>query len=155
MISIYRLVKRKWLAQAFDGEGARLYGGRWNSKGKACVYCAGSESLALLEVLVHLGNSAVIQHYAMLELQLPEQDILNASADILPADWRDEPAPPSTASFGDTWLESGQSLALAVPSVIIPRESNYLLNVQHPAYQAIVAEARELDFMLDERLLNG
>jgi len=155
LISIYRLVKRKWLAQAFDGEGARLYGGRWNSKGKACVYCAGSESLALLEVLVHLGNSAVIQHYAMLEFQLPEQDILNAGADILPADWRDEPAPPSTASFGDTWLESGQSLALAVPSVIIPRESNYLLNVQHPAYQTLVAEARELDFMLDERLLNG
>ena len=155
MISLYRLVKRKWLAQAFDGEGARLYGGRWNSKGKACVYCAGSESLALLEVLVHLGNSTVIQHYAMLQLQLPEQHILNASPDVLPADWRDEPAPPSTASFGDVWLESGQSLALTVPSVIIPRESNYLLNVQHPAYQAVVAEARELDFMLDERLFKG
>ncbi|WP_144431164.1 RES family NAD+ phosphorylase, partial [Pseudomonas syringae pv. coryli] len=52
MIAVYRLVKRKWLAQAFDGEGAKLYGGRWNSKGNACVYCAGSESLALLEVLV-------------------------------------------------------------------------------------------------------
>ncbi|HEX8544818.1 MAG TPA: RES family NAD+ phosphorylase [Pseudomonas sp.] len=153
MISIYRLVKRKWLAQAFDGEGARLYGGRWNSKGKACVYCAGSESLALLEVLVHLGNSSVIQHYAMLELQIPEEQILNARPDILPPDWRDEPAPPSTASFGDAWLESGQSLALAVPSVIIPRESNYLLNVQHPAYQTVISKARELDFMLDERLL--
>lgn len=153
MISIYRLVKRKWLARAFDGEGARLYGGRWNSKGKACVYCAGSESLALLEVLVHLGSFTVIQHYAMLELQIPEEQILNARPDVLPPDWREEPAPPSTASFGDTWLESGQSLALAVPSVIIPREFNYLLNVQHPAYQAIVAEARELEFMLDERLL--
>ncbi|OEC66673.1 hypothetical protein A7D21_26680 [Pseudomonas sp. AP19] len=153
MISVYRLVKRKWLAQAFDGEGARLYGGRWNSKGKACVYCAGSESLALLEVLVHLGNSTVIQHYAMLELKLPEEHILNASPDILPNDWREEPAPPSTATFGDNWLESGQSLALAVPSVIIPRESNYLLNVQHPAYLAMVAQARELDFQLDERLL--
>lgn len=153
MISIYRLVKRKWLARAFDGEGARLYGGRWNSKGKACVYCASSESLALLEVLVHLGSFTVIQHYAMLELQIPEEQILNARPDVLPPDWREEPAPPSTASFGDTWLESGQSLALAVPSVIIPREFNYLLNVQHPAYQAIVAEARELEFMLDERLL--
>lgn len=153
MIRVYRLVKRKWLEQAFDGEGARLYGGRWNSKGKACVYCAGSESLALLEVLVHLGSSSVIAHYAMLELSLAEEQVLNARADILPADWREEPAPPSTASFGDAWLESGQSLALAVPSVIIPREANYLLNLQHPAFKGTVAQARELDFMLDERLL--
>lgn len=152
MIHVYRLVKRKWLAQAFDGEGAKLYGGRWNSKGNACVYCAGSESLALLEVLVHLGDASLTQHYAMLELQIPEQHILNARADTLPLDWREEPAPPATASFGDAWLESGQSLALAVPSVIIPRESNYLLNVLHPAFHAVAALAKELDFTVDPRL---
>lgn len=155
MISVYRLVKRKWLAQAFDfdGEGARLYGGRWNSKGNACVCCAGSESLALLEVLVHLGNDGVIAHYAMLELKIPDEMVLNARPSILPPDWRNEPAPPSTANFGDTWLESEQSLALAVPSVIIPRESNYLLNVRHRAYKNLVAQARELEFVLDGRLV--
>lgn len=152
MIHVYRLVKRKWLVQAFDGEGAKLYGGRWNSKGNACVYCAGSESLALLEVLVHLGDASVAQHYAMLELQVPEEHILNTRSDTLPVDWREEPAPPSTASFGDAWLESGQSLALAVPSVIIPREANYLLNVLHPAFHAVVALAKELDFAMDPRL---
>jgi RES domain-containing protein len=153
LISLYRLVKRRWLDQAWDGEGAKLYGGRWNSKGKACVYCAGSESLALLEVLVHLGNARVIPHYAMLELRVSEDQILNAKPGILPTDWREEPAPPSTASFGDAWLESGQSLALAVPSVIIPRERNYLLNVEHAGYKKLVASARELDFMVDERLV--
>ncbi|RMQ49096.1 hypothetical protein ALQ04_00253 [Pseudomonas cichorii] len=151
MIHVYRLVKRKWLAQAFDGEGAKLYGGRWNSKGRACVYCAGSESLALLEVLVHLDNSSMVQHYVMLELQIAADRILNARPDSLPADWREEPAPPSTASFGDAWLDSGQSLALAVPSVIVPRESNYLLNVQHPSFKSAVAKARELDFTVDRR----
>lgn len=153
MIDVYRLVKRKWLAQAFDGEGARLYGGRWNSKGNACVYCAGSESLALLEVLVHLSDARVAQHYAMLQLQIPEEHLLNARSDTLPADWREEPAPPSTASFGDAWLESGQSLALAVPSVIVPRESNYLLNVLHPAFHTVVALAKELSFGIDPRLV--
>jgi RES domain-containing protein len=153
LIRVYRLVKRRWLDQAFDGEGAKLYGGRWNSKGKACVYCAGSESLALLEVLVHLGNAYVIPHYAMLELQISEDQILNARPDILPADWREEPAPPSTASFGDTWLESGQSLALAIPSVIVPREHNYLINVEHADYKKMVTGARELDFRVDERLM--
>ncbi|MCQ3016057.1 RES family NAD+ phosphorylase [Pseudomonas tremae] len=152
MISVYRLVKRKWLAQAFDGEGAKLYGGRWNSKGNACVYCAGSESLALLEILVHLNNASVARHYAMLELQIAEEHILNARPDTLPPDWREEPAPPASASFGDAWLASGQSLALAVPSVIIPREYNYLLNVQHPEFQAVVATARTLEFEVDPRL---
>ncbi|PBP63611.1 hypothetical protein CCL19_18780 [Pseudomonas syringae] len=152
MIAVYRLVKRKWLAQAFDGEGAKLYGGRWNSKGNACVYCAGSESLALLEVLVHLNNATVALHYTMLELQIAEEHVLNARPDTLPRDWREEPAPPATASFGDDWLASAQSLALAVPSVIIPRESNYLLNVQHPEFRAVVATAKELEFVVDPRL---
>ncbi|KTB75646.1 RES family NAD+ phosphorylase [Pseudomonas syringae] len=152
MIALYRLVKRKWLAQAFDGEGAKLYGGRWNSKGNACVYCAGSESLALLEILVHLNNASVARHYTMLELQIAEELILNARPDTLPPDWREEPAPPATASFGDAWLASGQSLALAVPSVIIPRECNYLLNVQHPEFRTVVAAARALEFDVDPRL---
>ncbi|KPC28476.1 Uncharacterized protein ABJ99_4329 [Pseudomonas syringae pv. cilantro] len=152
MIAVYRLVKRKWLAQAFDGEGAKLYGGRWNSKGNACLYCAGSESLALLEILVHLNNTGVARHYAMLELQIAEDLILNARPDTLPPDWREEPAPQATATFGDAWLASGQSLALAVPSVIIPREQNYVLNVRHPAFEAVVATARELAFDVDPRL---
>jgi RES domain-containing protein len=88
----------------------------------------------------------------MLELQIPEEHVLNSRSDTLPSDWREEPAPPSTASFGDAWLESGQSLALAVPSVIIPRESNYLLNVLHTAFHAVVALAGELDFAVDPRL---
>ncbi|NYS41243.1 RES family NAD+ phosphorylase, partial [Pseudomonas syringae pv. actinidiae] len=90
MIAVYRLVKRKWLAQAFDGEGAKLYGGRWNSKGNACVYCAGSESLALLEILVHLNNSGVARHYAMLELQIAEAHYPQRSPPTpCPPDWRE------------------------------------------------------------------
>ncbi|WP_155497227.1 RES family NAD+ phosphorylase, partial [Pseudomonas syringae group genomosp. 3] len=58
----------------------------------------------------------------------------------------------ASASFGDAWLASGQSLALAVPSVIIPRESNYLLNVRHPEFQAVVATVKELEFVVDSRL---
>lgn len=143
MIHVYRLVKRKCLPQAFDGEAARLHGGRWNSQGSACVYCAGSRSLAMLEALLQLGNAGVTQHYALLELEIPRHHILNARGDTLPPDWRDHPAPPSAAAFGDAWLASGQSLALAVPSAIVPHEFNYLLNALHPAFPAIAALARE------------
>lgn len=98
----YRLVKRKWLKTAFDGEGARLYGGRWNSKGKACVYLASTESLAMLEVMVHLEDNQLLKEYALLEVTFREEVLMQLPEDVLPADWRAEPAPPSTAEIGDT-----------------------------------------------------
>ena len=148
----YRLVKRKWLKTAFDGEGARLYGGRWNSKGKACVYLASTESLAMLEVMVHLEDNQLLKEYALLEVTFPEEVLMQLPEDVLPADWRAEPAPPSTAEIGDDWLEGRSSLALAVPSVVAPREMNYLLNPEHPDFQAMVDSAKEVDFSPDRRL---
>jgi len=151
-ITAYRLVKRKWLDTVFDGEGARRFGGRWNSRGKSCVYLAGSESLALLEVMVHLDDYSLLQHYALLEVRLPEDQVLRLPESDLPGDWRDEPAPPSTAELGDGWLDGQSSLVLAVPSVVVPREWNYLLNPGHPGYERLVAGAREVNFEPDVRL---
>lgn len=149
---LYRLVKHKWRDQAFDGEGAKRYGGRWNSKGKACVYAAGSESLALLKVLVHLRDAGIAQQYVMFEMHVEDSMVLYADVPELPLNWRVEPAPLETAEYGDTWLASGQSLALGIPSIIVPREWNYLLNPHHPAFEAIAVTARQLDFDLDTRL---
>jgi RES domain-containing protein len=148
----YRLVKRKWLQTAFDGEGARLYGGRWNSKGKACVYLASAESLAMLEVMVHLDDYRLLTHYALLEVAIPENALMRLPADSLPEDWMEEPAPSSTAEIGDSWLESQSSLALVVPSVVVPRETNYLINPNHPDFQALADSAREVSFTPDKRL---
>lgn len=148
----YRLVKKKWLDMAFDGEGARLYGGRWNSRGQACIYLAGSESLAMLEVMVHLQDYRLLQHYALLQVLLDETQVMQTSREQLPEDWRDEPAPSSTAALGDGWLKSQQSLALAVPSVVVPREWNYLLNPLHPDFNERVSKATLIDFEPDRRL---
>ena len=151
-IRVYRLVKRKWRQAAFDGEGARLYGGRWNSKGKACVYLAGSASLAMLEVMVHLDDYQLLEHYTLLEVTLQKSSLMSLSADSLPKDWAVEPAPASTAEIGDNWLESQSSLALAVPSAVVPRERNYLINPQHAHFQALVDSATEIAFTPDKRL---
>lgn len=151
-MTAYRLVKRKWLAAAFDGEGARLYGGRWNSQGHSCVYLAGSESLAILEVMVHLDDYSLLRHYALLEVKLPVQQVLHLGYDQLPEDWRDEPAPPSTAEIGDGWLESGKSLALAVPSVVVPREVNFIINPADPLFGEITGKAAWVAFQPDARL---
>ena len=148
----YRLVKRKYQDTAFDGEGARLYGGRWNSPGRACVYVASSESLALLEIMVHLESYRLLDAYALLRLTLPAESILRVGAEDLPDNWQEAPAPAETADLGDGWLTSGQSLALALPSVVVPREFNYMLNPGHPLFDSIVAAAEPLRFKPDPRL---
>ncbi|MBE0437227.1 MAG: RES family NAD+ phosphorylase [Methylomicrobium sp.] len=136
----------------FEYKGGKRYGGRWNSRGKPCVYLAGSESLAILEILVHLDKQQFLTHYALFELQLPKQDVLYLDAEKLPACWREEPAPPETAAIGDAWLTESAGLALAVPSVIVPRESNFIVNTKYRAFADVVKLARRLDFEPDRRL---
>lgn len=151
-MQLYRLVHHKWATQAFDGEGARLYGGRWNSKGQPCIYTAGSEALAILEILVHLNNRAVLQQFRLFRLSIPDETLLTLSPKHLPANWQLQPATAETASIGDNWLKEQASLALALPSVLAPRESNVLLNPHHPAYNQCLNSVIELDFMPDPRL---
>lgn len=148
---VYRIVKRKWAGSAFDGEGARLFGGRWNSKGNPCVYTAGSESLALLEMLVHLNSGDILNQYCMIKISLPEDDVMYLPS--LPDGWQAEPAPPETARIGDEWIKSRQSLALRVPSVVVPRESNYLINPAHENIDKLLETAEAIAFDIDPRLV--
>lgn len=153
MITGFRIVKRKWSANAFDGEGARLYGGRWNSQSQACVYLAGSESLAILEILVHLDNAKQLQDYRLFSVEIPEKQIMLMDANALPANWQEDPAPAETAELGDEWLNSQASLALCVPSSIVVRERNFVLNIQHPQFPSMMHSMVELPFSMDNRLL--
>ncbi|MEQ8284858.1 RES domain-containing protein [Thalassospira sp.] len=151
-VRAYRLLKRKWKDAAFDGEGARRYGGRWNSRGKPAIYLAGSQSLAMLEVMVHLNDYRLLSSYILFEVRLPVDQISDMSDDQIPDDWQAHPAPTSTAEIGDAWLDHNAGLALAVPSVIVPREKNYLLNPRHPLFASVAAHATELAFDPDPRL---
>lgn len=154
MLYGYRLVKKKWAREAFTGEGARLFGGRWNSRGYPCVYLAGSESLAMLEVMVHLDAHALLRQYRLFRVAIPDTELDHLAKGDLPDNWRDELAPEETALLGNRWLEEEPAgLALSVPSVIVPRELNYLLNPGHPDFQDLVGQAEELDFDPDPRLL--
>lgn len=151
-VPAYRLVKSKWAAGAFDGEGAKRYGGRFNSRGRRCVYVASSESLAMLEIMVHLEDYRVLEHYTLFRLELPAESIVQLDAGSLPPDWRSDPAPGDTARLGDAWLQAGANLALAVPSAVVVREVNYLLNPDHPDFDAVVRRAEQLPFSADPRL---
>ncbi|MGR5094783.1 RES family NAD+ phosphorylase [Vibrio maritimus] len=152
---LYRIVKKKFatnIEQVFDGEGARRYGGRWNSAGNRCVYLATSESLAILEVLVHLNDSELLNDYDLYRIDIDEALIIELDQSYLPDDWQEDPAPSSTAQIGDEWLESEMSLCLQIPSTIVPREFNCLLNLQHAAFKLEELEVVKLAFNPDHRL---
>ena len=148
----FRIVKRKWADTAFDGKGAGRYGGRWNSKGERCVYLAGSESLATLEMLVHLNSFQLREEYVVFRVDIPLGEVLKIDQKDLPDNWQEDPAPAETAIFGDDWLTSKQSVALWVPSTIIPSERNILLNPEHPSFDDIVAGAAARPYKFDQRL---
>lgn len=153
MITLYRIVKSKWASTAFNGDGARLHGGRWNNVGNSAVYVTGSESLAILEVLVHLKNTKLLDEYVLFIMKIDEADILILDDENLPNNWNEEPAPSETAEIGDQWLKGGSSLALSLPSVIVPRERNYLLNPKHEKFEQLAASARKLNISIDSRLI--
>ncbi len=147
-----RITKRKHAQTAWSGYGAQQFGGRWNSVGYKAVYCASSASLAVLEVLVHLAQPDLLEHYLLLEVDVPDEAVAMLDPDDLPADWADSPAPASTQRIGDEWLLGGETLGLLVPSVVVPSEQNLLLNPAHPAFAAVLNTARETPYRFDPRL---
>ena len=116
----WRIVKEKHAATAFNGEGARLYGGRWNSAGVSLIYTSGTKALAALESLVHL-NPPVIFKYLAIPIEFDNALVEKIAPDTLPADWTDEPPPPSTKDIGDTWVKEARSAILEIPKMGVRR----------------------------------
>ncbi len=131
-MQVWRLCRTPFAPSAFDGEGAKLYGGRWNHKGQPMVYCSATLSLAVLEVLAHHRAPIPPQDFAAIPATTPPGlKIEPIHIADLPTDWRDDPAPVRLQEIGSDWLRSLSSLVLAVPSVIVPSEFNYLINPRH------------------------
>ncbi|RIA46310.1 RES domain-containing protein [Hephaestia caeni] len=142
---VYRLCKKAHVA--LDGEGARLWGGRWNSPGRPMVYTAATPSLAVLEVLVHLDlpGELLPDDLRLLTIEIPETVTIH-KLDPSPADSN------ACLSAGDGFLKAGDALALLVRSVVVPQEWNTLLNVRH-AEMGHVKILCDEPFRLDPRLM--
>jgi RES domain-containing protein len=136
---VWRLCQRRFAASAFDGEGARLYGGRWNHKGLPVVYCSATLSLAVLEVLVHHRVPIPPNDFVAVPAELPVRLKITAltTAD-LPAGWQEDPSPTALQDIGSDWLRNAASAVLAVPSALVPPEFNYLLNPRHKDFTRLV-----------------
>ena len=151
--TVWRITTARFAQTAFRGEGARLYGGRWNPKGWEVVYTAESQSLALLELMVQ--DDPLRAHYVLIPAQLPA-DLPETRIDVnqLPDDWRTINARDVLQALGLAWLEGGQTAVLNVPSAVVPAERNLLINPRHPDFSRIVI-GKAQSLQTDTRLLRN
>ena len=151
IVTAWRITKRKHARNAFTGEGAREFGGRWNNPGTAIVYTAQSQSLAALEMLVHLDSPDLLQEYVLIGVEFEPSLIRRVGPSTLPRHWSSNPPPPEVRSVGDEWILAGRSAVLQVPSALVPGESNFLLNPEHRDF-ARLRFGKPLAFRFDPRL---
>ena len=148
-MKVYRFVSTRF-PDGLSCEGARRNGGRWNSKGVAVLYCATSESLAMLELRVHSPHPYPRTRWRF-GIEVPDDALTSITAEELPRGW--DTLPPGSASkrFGDAWVASNSSSGLLVPSVVASEEQNLVLNPSHPRFQEVHVLSRQR-VVLDKRL---
>lgn len=128
---VYRVGKTKY-AEDLAGEGARLFGGRWNNKMVSCLYTSESRALALLEYTVNVNINDIPRALSITIIEVPDRKIRVLNEADLPGDWRLSPSPSSTKDFGSRLLQAAAEPAIKIPSTVIPGEFNFLLNPLHP-----------------------
>lgn len=142
-MNVWRLASGRY--DPLTGEGARLVGGRWNSPGRPLVYASESLALCLAECLVHIPGRLPTDYVAY-RIGIPDDSIEFAGI-------AHDPTSPLgiTRTFGDAWLAEVRTLALQVPSAVLPESYNVLLNPQHPRAGEIRVLAQQ-PFQFDPRL---
>jgi RES domain-containing protein len=147
---VYRIGKTKH-ANDLTGEGARLFGGRWNHKLTPCIYTSESRALALLEYTVNINIEDIPRALSITTIEIPTIGIKEIEEGQLPGNWKQVPAPSSTKDLGTHLLKASEKLVLKIPSSVITEEYNYLLNPLHPDSKLFkVVDIR--DFVYDVRI---
>ncbi len=152
MIKLFRISAPEHIND-LSGSGSRLYGGRWNHAGHPAVYTSRSRSLAALEFLVHAPMALAPENLRIAEIQIPDSvSMKSIKGKDLPSNWQDYPAPEQLADIGTKWLKSKSSLLFEIPSAVVEKEFNILINPLHPDIKRITFRIIE-KFTFDSRLL--
>ncbi len=134
---VYRIAKEIYLND-ISGTGAKLYGGRWNKEGLALLYTSQTLSLAVLELLANQVRRLVDDTYGYIAIEIPDSypPVILDESD-LPPDWRQNQYSEFTINTGSTWINSQESVAMAVPSAVLSQENNILINPSHPSFKKV------------------
>lgn len=142
-LSLWRIAvdAPEYQANDLTGRGAELTGGRWNRRGTPMVYASASRALACLETVVHLGGRTLPLNRYLVEIVVPadawgSRAIFDPGANV---GWDAEPAGMISLDWGTAWANAASSLLAEVPSVVVPEESNILINPRHPGVASLHA----------------
>lgn len=153
ILRLYRIVREKYA----DRLVASGFANRWNKHNEWVIYTGSTRSLVSLELLAH--RSAIKPHhykYIMLVISVDKvrsNQITSYKIDDLPTNWRTLDAYPALQNKGSTWYNACENLLMEVPSVLIPQESNYVINTRHPDFDSKVRLIEREEFFWDQRLL--
>lgn len=136
-------------ADQLTGEGAKLYGGRWNLVGHPCIYAGETKALCALEYAANVLLEDMPENLAFTTYEIPNDNLVSFGADQLPFGWQNTPPSKATQIWGSETLNG--KLAIRVPSVIIPSEFNFVLNPLHPDFKKVKVKAVE-SFTFDPRI---
>ncbi len=128
---------------------------RWNKTDEWVIYGASTAALAALELLVHRSGIRTEMNYKLLviEVKCHLHDIATVDIDELPINWKSFFSYPVLQNIGSEWYRKQKKLLLKVPSAVMPREFNYIINTQHSLFKSKVKIKQTEDFVWDSRLL--
>jgi len=152
-MNVFRIVP-----EAFSNElNASGSANRWNLRGQKVIYTGSSRSLSTLELIVHRSAIQPSKPYKLLviSIDLTEAEHQKIQLDQLPNNWRNLQAYSQLQLIGSNWYKAQNSLLLEVPSAVIPQESNYIINTEHPDFSKKIRINRIEDYFWDNRLLSG
>jgi RES domain-containing protein len=144
----YRIADRR--RKIFDGQGASLLGGRWNSPGRRVIYAAETYAGAMLELLVHANIGKLPKTQSWIEIIIRKGIEIE---EVRPAEIHGWEAPDLRASrhYGDRWYDQRRTAVLLVPSIVARPERNIVINQDHPEFRRIRATAPQ-PVIWDQRL---
>lgn len=144
---VFRIVKANYSCELrASGRAAR-----WNQLNEYVLYCAESIALAYLENIVHFEGYGFRTDYVILDIEVPDDTVTLVDPTELPPNWRNFESYANCQPLGSAWYQGQESLLLKVPSVIVPRSFNYVINTRHPEFNRVkIAAVDALD--PDERM---
>ncbi len=143
----YRCTLKKW-AKDVSGQGAFLYGGRWNSPGRYMVYTVENNLLAALEVALRVPLTNISSEYVLVPIFVP--DDANVFFPQLPKGWNRNQK--TTQQIGNQFLDDNKSLVMKVPSALMSNTFNFLINPKHKMFKSVKANKPQ-SLLFDERLI--
>ena len=145
----WRAVRPAYASEPLSGAGAAKAGSRWNSPGTRLGYASTSRPLAVLETLVHATSGYYPIDAVLVPIDIPDEMV--ADVPPLPKDWNRLPYGPGARELGNRWVKQNSSLAILVPSAVLPAERNILVNPGHTLFGRIQIGDPEID-AFDRRL---